>query len=124
MNLPDGVKAVWDLGKAYRESTATRERLCINGLWLWQPAEDANVVFCQLLPWQFDVSKHNTKRTFRRVSFLTTRLLANMGVAGSTPLLSRFSSSVDAAQGEKRWLDGLYLDVPEDWDDPYRFFRW
>jgi hypothetical protein len=23
-----------------------------------------------------------------------------------------------------RWLDGLYLDVPEEWDDPYRFFRW
>ena len=28
------------------------------------------------------------------------------------------------ARGEKRWLDGLYLAVPEDWDDPYRFFRW
>ena len=24
----------------------------------------------------------------------------------------------------RRWLDGLYLDVPEEWDDPYRFFRW
>jgi hypothetical protein len=23
-----------------------------------------------------------------------------------------------------RWLDGLYLDTPEEWDDPYRFFRW
>ncbi len=23
-----------------------------------------------------------------------------------------------------RWLEGLYLDVPEEWDDPYRFFRW
>ena len=28
----------------------------------------------------------------------------------------------DPAQG--RWLEGLYLDVPEEWDDPYRFFRW
>jgi len=36
--LPPGVKAVWDLAKAYRESTATRERLSINGLWRWQPA--------------------------------------------------------------------------------------
>ncbi|NLW51621.1 MAG: hypothetical protein GXY85_12390, partial [Candidatus Brocadiaceae bacterium] len=27
-------------------------------------------------------------------------------------------------EGEQRWLDGLYLDVPEEWDDPYRFFRW
>ena len=25
---------------------------------------------------------------------------------------------------EGRWLEGLYLDVPEEWDDPYRFFRW
>ena len=28
----------------------------------------------------------------------------------------------DPTQG--RWLEGLYLDVPEEWDDPYRFFRW
>jgi len=25
---------------------------------------------------------------------------------------------------DQRWLRGLYLDVPEEWDDPYRFFRW
>jgi hypothetical protein len=29
-----------------------------------------------------------------------------------------------ARPGERGWLDGLYLDVPEEWDDPYRFFRW
>jgi hypothetical protein len=23
-----------------------------------------------------------------------------------------------------RWLEGLYLDQPAEWDDPYRFFRW
>jgi hypothetical protein len=23
-----------------------------------------------------------------------------------------------------RWLDGLYLDQPDESDDPYRFFRW
>jgi len=39
--LPAGVKAVWDLGKAYRETTATRERISINGLWRWQPAGEA-----------------------------------------------------------------------------------
>jgi len=33
------VKAVWDLNKAFREITPTRERICINGLWQWQPAE-------------------------------------------------------------------------------------
>jgi len=37
--LPDGVKAVWDLSNAYRETTPTRERICLNGLWQWQPAE-------------------------------------------------------------------------------------
>ena len=87
-------------------------------------AEDANIVFCQLAPWQFDYSgeKMNIKRTFRRVSCLTARLLANLGAAGQTPLLSRFARPVP--ENEKRWLDGLYLDLPEEWDDPYRFFRW
>jgi hypothetical protein len=85
-------------------------------------AQNGNVVFCQMLPWQFDVAKWNTKRTFRRSSCLMMRLLANMGAAGSTPLLQRFHSPV--AEGEKRWLSGFYLDVPEEWDYPYRFFRW
>jgi hypothetical protein len=30
--LPPGVKAVWDLDKAYHETTPTRQRICINGL--------------------------------------------------------------------------------------------
>jgi len=88
-------------------------------------AESANVVFCQLAPWQFDYKQqYNLKRTYRRASFLVTRLLADMGVAGSGPLLARFHSPVDTAKLEKRWLDGLYLDAPEEMDDPYRFFRW
>ena len=37
--LPPGVKAVWDMSKAHRETTPTRERICINGLWRWQPAK-------------------------------------------------------------------------------------
>ncbi len=87
-------------------------------------AGDSNVVFCQLAPWQLDYSgeKMNIKRTFRKASYLLTRLLGNMGAAGQTPLLERLSSPV--AQGEQRWLNGFYLDVPEEWDDPYRFFRW
>ncbi|MCY3022818.1 MAG: hypothetical protein NTW87_27885 [Planctomycetota bacterium] len=88
-------------------------------------AENANVVFCQLVPWSFDYTKqYNVKRTFRRSSFLVSRLLADMGAASSTPVLARFSSPVDQAKPEKRWLDGLYLDAPEEMDDPYRFFRW
>jgi hypothetical protein len=34
------VKAVWDMDKVYRETTPTRERVCINGLWRWQPADE------------------------------------------------------------------------------------
>ncbi|HET6386088.1 MAG TPA: hypothetical protein VFJ58_22070 [Armatimonadota bacterium] len=85
--------------------------------------EGSRVVFCQLVPWQFDSQKpENQKRTFRRTSVLLARLLSNMGIAGSTPLLDRFSKPATAA--EKRWLTGLYLDQPIDWDDPYRFFGW
>jgi hypothetical protein len=35
------VKAVWNLSKAHRETTPTRERICINGLWRWQPVSNA-----------------------------------------------------------------------------------
>ena len=113
-------------------------------------AENSNVVFCQLAPWQFDCQKQNTKRSFRRISFCLTRLLANMGAAGSTPLLERFANRSEGilplfpsagtpaprAAGEtpagrkaetaspQRWMNGFYLDKPEEWDDPYRFFRW
>ena len=38
--LPGGVKAVWDFEKAQREKSSTRERVCLNGLWLWQPARN------------------------------------------------------------------------------------
>jgi hypothetical protein len=87
-------------------------------------AKTANVVFCQLVPWQFEHDKQmNLKRTFRRASCLVTRLAANMGVSGPTPVLERFRSRVEA-KGERRWLEGLYLDVPGEWDDPYRYFRW
>ena len=84
-----------------------------------------NVIIDQLVPWQFDYSKqYDLKRTFRRAAFTLNRLLANMGAAGQTPLLARFSSPVDDKKPEKRWLDGFYLDAPEEMDDPYRFFRW
>ncbi|MBT7298526.1 MAG: hypothetical protein HN849_03385, partial [Victivallales bacterium] len=29
-----------------------------------------------------------------------------------------------APPDQGRWLESYYVDVPEDWDDPYRFFRW
>ncbi|MHC4401830.1 MAG: glycoside hydrolase family 2 TIM barrel-domain containing protein, partial [Planctomycetota bacterium] len=48
--LPSGVKAVWDLNKAYRETTPTRERVSINGLWRWQPAKDVKEDVKEVVP--------------------------------------------------------------------------
>jgi len=87
-------------------------------------AQGANVVFCQLAPWQFEYENNfGLKRTFRRTSVLVARLLGNLGGDGETPLLSRMSAPVTSNEPD-RWLDGFYLDKPEEWDDPYRFFRW
>ncbi len=71
-------------------------------------APDANVVFCQLAPWEFDYQKYfNQKRTFRRASCLVTRVLGNMGVDEPTPLVERFSSPVKGTAAPGRWLDGI-----------------
>lgn len=86
-------------------------------------ARKENAVYCALAPWSFDPAKaSNLKKTFRSVSRLATRLAANLGAASAAPVLERFR--VPPRPGEKRWLTGLYLDTPEEWDDPYRFFRW
>jgi beta-galactosidase len=90
-------------------------------------ALEGRVVFCQVAPWQFSIKQQNTRRTFRRTSCLVTRLLGNMGVHGQTPVLERFAAPVKLTDGqspERRWLTGFYLDQPEEWDDPYRFFGW
>jgi hypothetical protein len=86
-------------------------------------ADKGAAVFFGLTPWSYDPGHQNTKRTFRRTSFALARVLGNLGVHGETPLLGRFSSPV-AGTSESRWLHGLYLDTPEEWDDPYRFFGW
>jgi len=85
---------------------------------------DGNALFCQLVPWQFEYEKnYGLKRTFRRTSCLLTRLACNVGAECETPLLSRISNPPSERENA-RWLEGLYLDKPEEWDDPYRFFRW
>jgi hypothetical protein len=69
---------------------------------------EGNTIHMQLAPWHFDYSggKMNQKRTFRNFARMTARVLGNLGV-------------------EMRGLGGrLYMDDPEEWDDPYRFFRW
>lgn len=81
------------------------------------------VVFCQLAPYavvpgvnpvrrpnvgegadssfeRWNSQQQNLRKTFRKLSFLVTRLLANMGVRGQTPLLSRFGSPVIGGQGK------------------------
>jgi len=105
-------------------------------------AEGGRVVFCQLAPWQFDYSreKMNIKRTFRKLSYCTTRLLANMGASGRTPLLdhvsrplelrvdplARFRGTMRVEHGDRaaalpdRWR-GLPLRsgvAPEGWTEP------
>jgi hypothetical protein len=88
-------------------------------------APGGRVMFCQLVPWQFDdASRPNVKRTYRRASYLLSRLLANLGAPATTPLLDRLATPVAAREAEPRFRAGLYLDRPEEWDDPYRFFRW
>jgi beta-galactosidase len=91
-------------------------------------SEKFNAVFCQLAPWQFDDKRmYHLKITFRRIAFLVTRLLANMGSSGTTPLISRFSTPVREKwykRPENRYLRGFYLENPVEMDDPYRFFRW
>jgi hypothetical protein len=88
-------------------------------------APHPNVILCQLAPWQFsDRRQNNLRRTYRRTSFLVARLLANLGVAASTPLIDRFHNPPRDPSSEKRWLEGLYIDDVQEWDDPYRFFRW
>ena len=87
-------------------------------------AESGGVAFCQLTPWSFDASpaRFNQRRTRRKLSATVSRMLGNLGVGGENPLLDRLSRPAQA--GEQRWLTGLYLDQPTEWDDPYRFFRW
>jgi hypothetical protein len=76
-----------------------------NGDGVLAKAENLNVVFCQMAPWDYGPSPQmNLKRTYRRASFLVSRLLADMGVSAATPILERFSKPVDPK--ESRWLDG------------------
>jgi beta-galactosidase len=112
--------------RAPKELSLVSTGAMIVGNGILAKADNTNVVFCQSIPWQCDYSKeqHNVKQTYRRSSFLLSRLTGNLGVESTTVLLDRFNKPLTESKTEKRWLDGLYLDQPEEWDDPYRFFRW
>jgi hypothetical protein len=87
-------------------------------------SEAGAVVLCQMAPWQFSDTQPNLKRTRRRASFVLSRLLANLGVSASSPLLDHFHNPPESTASKGRWLTGLYIDQPQEWDDPYRHFRW
>ena len=89
------------------------------GFWAFPMAPDGNqalrvvrhgkgvIVFWQVPPWQIDEEKHPYLRTTkRRANAMAARLLANLG---GTP------SGIPQT---------LYLDTPENVDDPYRYYRW
>lgn len=86
--------------------------------------QTGHVILCQMAPWTFTDEQPNLKRTHRRASFMLTRLLANLGVAAPMPLLEYFHEAQADAHEEWRWLRAYYADKPEEWDDPYRHFRW
>jgi len=91
-------------------------------------AKDSTLVFCQLAPWHFDYrNMYHVKITFRRTAFLVARILGNMGVKGTTPLIFRFSRPLIENWYNNptgRWSHGFYMENPVEMDDPYRFFRW
>jgi hypothetical protein len=87
-------------------------------------AANDRVALLQLVPWGAPPRLQQFRANFRRHAYATSRLLANLGAEARTPLLEHLSRPVAAPAADKRWLRGLYLDVPEEWDDPYRFFRW
>ncbi len=84
---------------------------------------ERGVVLLQMAPWRYsDPAAWHHRRTYRRASAALARILGNLGAAAQTSLLPRFADPPKA--GEQRFLAGLYLDAPIEWDDPYRFFRW
>lgn len=55
---------------------------------------EGRVVLCGLVPWDFEDAFH-VRMTWRRTSFILSRLLANMHVRAETPLLDRFATPVE-----------------------------
>jgi hypothetical protein len=127
-----GVSAADVLNRDPRDSALVTDGATIVGDGVLARAWGANVVFCQLAPYDVltqvgadspQAQPQNIRKTYRHTSFLLTRLLANMGAVSTTPILQRFHQPV-TQKSEARWNTGFYLDLPEEWDDPYRFFCW
>jgi len=59
----------------------------------------------------------------RRTSYLLERVLSNMGFRCHSLARALFEARHERARREAL-AKGFYLDAPEEFDDPYRFFRW
>ncbi|MHC4404103.1 MAG: glycoside hydrolase family 2 protein [Planctomycetota bacterium] len=81
-----------------------------------------NVVFCQLAPWHYDYNadngaawimyhkSHNVKWTYQHTSVLLARLLGNMGVGASTPLVARFAAPAEQGESLEDLIDAPWLE--------------
>ncbi|NRA37431.1 MAG: hypothetical protein HRU15_04780 [Planctomycetes bacterium] len=94
----------------------------IKGLGALAVSNSGNFALCQVVPWQYTLKQHNTRRVFRRASHALARLLSNAGVKSETVIEQRLQKGPGG--NKTPWLDSFYLDAPIEWDDPYRYFRW
>ena len=81
----------------------------------------------------FDYQSFSPSEEWRTFRFLVqangtaeknTRFQIWHGNAGTLWLADITMAPVAPPVTEGRWSQGMYLDQPEEWDDPYRFFRW
>jgi hypothetical protein len=89
--------------------------------------QDNQIVFCQIAPYEVldpregPSQAENLRKTFRRSSFLVTRLLGNMGVRAPTPLLSRFATPPSGERENSIVQNGRFDrlgkdELPEHWE--------
>jgi beta-galactosidase len=77
-------------------------------------AESANVIYCQLVPWQFDYeNKYNVKTTFQRTSFALNRILANLQARAETPLLTNLGNPLPGSSMLEDVPDVVWLEAGE-----------
>jgi hypothetical protein len=83
--------------------------------------------------WQslFEYQRFVPRETWKEFAFLVranattsqTRFQIWHGTVG-TLWLSEIRMAPCDPPSQGRWTSGLYVDEPQEWDDPYRFFRW
>ena len=80
------------------------------------------IALCQAAPWMFDYAKKPYVRTtFRRNSFLVSRLLSNLGASFATAAAFAGDPAQPAATAA---APNWYVQQPVAEDDPFRYYRW